>query len=223
MNVPPGFETKGTTMLQQDIKDLYFLAAKWLSYPNHLYARLKFFKATEKPLLIHLGCGDTYIPGMINIDGNIRRKKELWLDLRNGLPFRSKSVSCVYCSHTIEHFYPNDAIKLLKEIRRVLKPGHCARIAVPSFEHAMEVMIQKRRSEWPQHFESGPSQAVNYLFCDGQHKYGYTSEIMTKFASIAGFTTIRDISKSDGVRPKPYFGIPLGDEPEGSLVFELFS
>jgi predicted SAM-dependent methyltransferase len=210
-------------MLQQDLKDIYFLAAKWLSYPNHLFNRLRYSKEGAKPLLLHLGCGDTYIPGMINIDGNIRRKKELWLDLRNGLPFGSQSVSCVYCSHTIEHFYPNDAIKLLKEIHRVLKPNHCARIAVPSFEHAMDVMSQKCKSEWPQRFESGPSQAVNYLFCDGQHKYGYTSEIMTKFATAAGFKTIRDISQSEGVKPKEYFGILLGDEPEGSLVFELYA
>lgn len=210
-------------MIRQDLKDLYFLAAKWLAYPNYLFASMRYAIAGPKPLLVHLGCGETYLDGMINVDGNIRRKKELWLDLRNGLPFRSQSVSFAYCSHTIEHLYPSDAIALLREIHRVLKPGHCARIAVPSFEHAMDIVQQKCTSEWPLRFENGASQAVNYLFCDGQHRYGYTSEILTNFATKAGFTNIRDISKTDGISPKEYCGKTVGHEPDGSLVFELYA
>lgn len=208
-------------MLRQDIKDIYFLANRWLTIPNHYLAKTTYaFRRDEKPLYLHLGCGDTYVPGMVNIDGNFRRKKELWLDLRNGLPFKSNTALFVYCCHTIEHLYPSDAIRILSEVRRVLKPGSCARIAVPSFEHILQIMDRKARSIWPASFESAEAQAVNYLFCDGQHKYGYSSEILQNFSAEAGFTDIRDVSNDP---PRDYFGLHLEEEPEGSLVFELYA
>lgn len=159
---------------------------------------------------------------MINIDGNIMHKKEHCLDLRNGLSFLSGSVTLVYCSHNIEHLYPSDAVALLADIRRVLKEGHCAGIAVPSIEHAMDILSGSRTSQWRRKFDTGSSQAVNTLFCDGQHKYGYTSKILRQFATLAGFTDVRDISNPESDHPKIYHGVAVGDEPEGSLVFELF-
>jgi len=42
-------------------------------------------------------------------------------DVRN-LPFKAKSVPGIHCAHLIEHFLPQDAHQILKEIDRVLKP-----------------------------------------------------------------------------------------------------
>ena len=39
---------------------------------------------------LHLGCGTKYLPGFLNIDGNLFNKIDLWLDVRNGLPFSSE-------------------------------------------------------------------------------------------------------------------------------------
>lgn len=93
-----------------------------------------FFSRQSIDLVLHLGSGDNYIAGMINIEGNIFRKKDLWYDLRNRLPFPKNFVEFVYSSHTLEHLYPDEAIKLLKEIYRILQPNGIARIAVPSFD-----------------------------------------------------------------------------------------
>lgn len=206
-------------MLRQEFKDIYYLFARWLAFPNYIFAKARYRRAVG--IRIHLGCGETYISKMINIDGNFWRKKELWLDLRNGLPFQKESVLLVCCSHTIEHLYPNEAISVLSEIRRVLQPGGVARMAVPSIEFALKIIAGKSESKWPLNFETPNAQAINYLFCDGQHKYGYSSEVLSSFASKAGFKDIRDISEPDGVKRKDYSGVELGGEPTGSLVFEL--
>lgn len=166
---------------------------------------------------LHLGSGARYIEGMHNIDGNLFCKKDLWLDLRNPLPFPSKSAEFVYCSHALEHLYPDEAIHLLAEVYRVLREDGVARVAVPSVEHAIEVAAGRRAEAYPRPFDDPLAQAVNYLFCDGQHKYGYSFGILQAFAREAGFTDIRQCS----TEKSEYMGIVVGDEPAGSLVMEF--
>ncbi len=158
---------------------------------------------------------------MINVDGNLFRKKDLWLDLRNPLPFASQSVELVYCSHMIEHLYPDDAINLLKEIRRVLMNEGVARMAVPCIEHALKIAQGEATMRFPRDFDDPLAQAINYLFCDGQHKFGYSWPLFQQFAKQAGFTRIEHYSAMHGVTEKQYGPVNLGKEPAGSLVVEL--
>lgn len=209
-------------MLRQQIKDLLFLGNRWAAIPNKILKTLKHRRGVKgEGYLLHLGCGATYIPGMINADGNVFRKIDLWLDLRNALPFPDRSVRFVYCCHTIEHLFPDEAMFVLSEIRRALKPDGVARIAVPCLEYAMKVARGEARQTFPRPFKGSEAQAINYLFCDGQHKYGYCWEIMETFAREAGFTHVENYSAQRGVEPKEYFGVTIGNEPEGSLVVEL--
>ena len=124
-------------MIRQSLKDLYFAANRWLVVPNTLLVRALYRR--RRDLAIHLGCGDDYREGMINVDGNIFRRKDLWLDLRNRLPFASGSAKLIYCCHTLEHLFPDEALRLLAEMRRVLSDEGVLRLAVPSFEWCMEV------------------------------------------------------------------------------------
>jgi predicted SAM-dependent methyltransferase len=206
-------------VLRQSIKDIYFLLNQYAVLPNTWLARFAYNGKTG--LKVHLGCGDDYRNGLINVDGNIRRRKDLWLDLRNGLPFSADSVQLLYCSHTLEHLFPEDALRLLGEIRRVLSKDGVARIAVPSFEHCLDIVAGARQSHWPRDFEYSRCQAINYLFCDGQHKYAYCFENLKEFAIHAGFTRVENISESYGVTMRDYGDIKLGGEPEGSLVVDL--
>ena len=207
-------------MIRQSLKDLYFIANQWLVLPNTMLTKLRY--SGQQELRLHLGCGDDYLEGMINVDGNIRRQKELWLDLRNRLPFADGSAALIFCSHTLEHLYPYEAIAALKEIRRVLDPKDgVARIAVPSFEKCLKIVSGEEKSGWPRVFEDSESQALNYLFCDGQHKYGYCASTLRKFAEEAGFGSIENYSAEQGCKEKTYHGVTLGNEPPGSLIFEL--
>lgn len=109
--------------------------------------------------LLHLGCGLCQPDGWINVDGSWNawlaahpRLKQLarrlpfvpqnqldisWRsdilihDLRRPLPFADASMQVVYSSHTIEHLYRTQALQLLRECYRVLKPGGVTRHVVP--------------------------------------------------------------------------------------------
>lgn len=210
-------------MVRQSIKDILFTLNRYAAIPNLWIARAK-YRTPKDPEghYVHLGCGVHYIPGMINCDGNAFRKIEFWMDLRNPLPFADASACCVYCSHTLEHLFPDDAIYVLREIRRVLKPDGVARIAVPSFDFAIRrIMTGEKPCEFPRRFDDPTSQAINYIFCDGQHKYAYSWTMMEEFARRAGFTRIANISEPPDLPMTTYGKLQLGNEVEGSLVAEL--
>ncbi len=209
-------------MIRQSLKDSYFAVSRYLCLPSTWTAGLR-YRVSRPPEghYLHLGCGFKYIDGMLNADGNRFRKIDLWIDLRNRLPFPDASCRFIYSSHTLEHLFPEEAIRLLREIRRVLGPEGVARIAVPSVEHALTVLGGRRVEDWPRPFDDPAAQAVNYLFCDGQHKYAYNFAILAGFACEAGFGRIENYSSRYGVAPKRYGQVTVGDEPEGSLVVEL--
>jgi predicted SAM-dependent methyltransferase len=211
-------------MIRQSIKDVYFLLVRYLSLPNTTLQGLR-YRLTGPPapegFYVHLGCGHKYLDGLINTDGNLFRKIDLWLDLRNRLPFPSRSCKFVYSAHTLEHLFPDDAVRLLREVRRLLKEDGIARIAVPSMEYALEIARGLHVEDWPRPFQDSVAQAINYLFCEGQHKYAYNFETLATFARQAGFSRIVNYSLVHGVAPKQYGSVVVGDEPAGSLVVEL--
>lgn len=209
-------------MIRQSLKDAYFAISRYVCLPATWLASARYrLRPPAEGYYVHLGCGHKYIDGLINADGNRFRKIDLWIDLRNKLPFPDGSCAFVYSSHTLEHLFPDEAIALLGEIRRVLRPDGVARIAVPSFEHALVVANGGRVEDWPRAFEDPVAQAVNYLFCEGQHKYAYSAAVLERFARLAGFGDVTNYSREHGVEPRRYGRVVVGDEPEGSLIVEL--
>jgi predicted SAM-dependent methyltransferase len=209
-------------MVPQHVKDALFAVNQLAVRPNGWLWRARFASTRRgERLYVHLGCGTRRIPGMLNCDGNLLRKPDIWLDLTRPLPFPDASVEVAYSSHTLEHLFPEQALALLREIRRVLRPDGVARIAVPDVSYALEIARGEARCLWPRQFEDPVAQAVNFIFCDGQHKYAYNAAILERFARDAGFGTVSNVSSEHGLVPRPYGDVMLGDEPEGSLVMDL--
>lgn len=124
------------------------------------------------PDRLHLGCGLVAPPGWLNVDGSWqaalaryprlrrllgqagllpRRQAEIpWpsnvrrLDLRRRLPFEDAYFEAVYSSHLLEHLYRGDALRLLRECRRVLRPGGVCRAVVPDLAPLVDVYFTDR-------------------------------------------------------------------------------
>lgn len=103
-------------------------------------------KKQKQPLWLHLGCGKRNFLGFINIDLakfphiHYRRPVE---DLSI---FKNNSVDLIYASHVFEYFDRIEAKKVLKEWRRVLKPGGILRLAVPDFEAIVKVYLKYKKN-----------------------------------------------------------------------------
>lgn len=83
---------------------------------------------------LNFGCGDRIAEGWINIDFNAHDSRVRRVNLLKGFPYCDNHFDVVYSSHVLEHFTREQALFLLGESRRVLKPNGTLRIVVPSLE-----------------------------------------------------------------------------------------
>jgi len=91
---------------------------------------------------LHLGCGwRNFGEDWIHIDGGDYDHLD-YKDITK-LPFEDDSVDLIYSSHVIEYFNRSEINEVLKEWRRVLKPGKTLRIAVPDFKKMSELYFLK--------------------------------------------------------------------------------
>ena len=95
---------------------------------------------------IHLGCGKVRLPGFINIDIQPGPAVDLVGDIRN-LDFEDSSIDLVYSCAVIEHVGRREWVDLLKEWRRVLKPGGLLRLSTNDFEACIARYNAKRNLE----------------------------------------------------------------------------
>jgi len=88
---------------------------------------------------LHLGCGKRHIPGFVHVD----LADFPHIDHRCGidtLPMLSDGTAeLIYCSHAFEYFDRLQAPEVLKEWRRVLRPGGMLRVAVPDVQALIRV------------------------------------------------------------------------------------
>jgi predicted SAM-dependent methyltransferase len=159
-------------MKSQTVKDLYYAFFGKLSLLPYCWLRL-FGQNRYENSLLNIGCGPKYIENMVNVDGNIFRKKDIWLDVTLGLPFADGSIRGIYASHILEHFKVEDVRRLFEEFCRVLKPGGTLRIVVPSLEYAVNAFVANDASQfpdWPHKFASIGGRFNNFLLCANQHR-----------------------------------------------------
>lgn len=65
-------------------------------------------------------------------------------DARAGLHFPDASAAVVFSSHLIEHLHRREALELLRECRRVLKPGGICRIVTPDLSVLVDRYVEAR-------------------------------------------------------------------------------
>jgi len=203
-------------LIPQSIKDAYYGILFPLSKALRPIYRLHHTRRNGRVRRVQLGCGPKYLDGFINIDGNFQRRVDYLMDIRAGLPFDDDSIEFIYSCHTLEHLFITDALTVLGECRRVLRPDGVLRLTLPDFLHAQRILDRKETSTFPRSFASPEGQAINFLFCDGQHKFAYTPEVIREIALNIGFRRVENAT----VGVVDHVGSM--DEPAGSFAVNLY-
>ena len=172
---------------------------------------------------LHLGCWRRNIPGFINVDlcdlPHIHHKSSID-DLSM---FEDESADLIYSSHSFEYFDRCEAIEVLNEWRRVLKPGGVLRLAVPDFEKLIQVYkitneLEKILGPLFGRMEIDTEDGTRIMY----HKTTYTFDSLKKILEENGFCNItrynwrETIHKDYDDHSQAYF--PHMDKENGLLI-----
>jgi predicted SAM-dependent methyltransferase len=183
----------GLQRAQRKLRDEMIIAAKHRSGLR----RTKDF-SSARPLHLNIGCGPNLKQGWVNID--IAGPADLYLDLREPIPFNLGSVRTIYSEHFFEHLdYPRDALHFLSECFRILELGGLFSVGVPDTEwplrnycgQATGWLEAAAEHKWHPHWCRTPLEHINYLFRqDGDHKFAWDFETLRQALEQTGFKEI---------------------------------
>lgn len=171
---------------------------------------------------LHLGCGQKRVPGWLNVD---LADTDPPVDLAAGsLPWRDGVFEAVASQHVIEHLeLEGELIPLLREVRRVARPGAEIWVSCPDLEIVCRSYLEHKGADLvadrlahatvdtgldrvpPQHF-------INKLFNqDGEHRNLFDFELLAWTFRQAGFAECDRVTPADFLARFPEFPPALND------------
>ena len=122
---------------------------------------------------LHLGCGDYWRDGSLNIDHAILGGTDLVWDLRTKLPFQDSVVEAIESYEFVEHFTKAEIDTMLEDWKRMLIDGGGILVVVPDIDELMK---------------QGLVQQIYGIEQD--HKWGYTETTLRELFESHGFKNI---------------------------------
>lgn len=185
--------------------------ARW----RHVRERIiEQYLANRSVRKLQLGSGTNVLPGWLNTDGAMMWLGNVYVDLREPLPFPDEAFDFAFCEHTIEHIHYADARAFLRECRRVVKPGGILRITTPDLQSYLQLFAVPRRPEdervlaalydnWilpgfheARHYRPltatpDPVFVLNDLFRNYEHCFVYDAPTLRAVLIDAGFSAVK--------------------------------
>ncbi len=144
-------------------------------------SHIHYLRPVGKGIKIHLGCGDYWYDGYLNIDVSVYGGTDMLWDIRTKLPFQDKVVEIIECHDVLEHFNREEVQVLLAEWKRLLIDGGRIAISLPD----MDALVA--------HYSVDKEKAIQYIYGitdHPSHKWGYTQETLKKLFEDAGFKNV---------------------------------
>jgi predicted SAM-dependent methyltransferase len=151
---------------------------------------------------LQVGAGPTRLDGWLSTDIAPASDYVAYLDATEPFPFECGTFDYVYSEHMIEHIPWSDGLFMLRECRRVLKPGGTLRIATPNLEvliglySANRDRLQDRYIKWiTDTYLNGlkvynASFVINNAFRNWGHQFLYDGDLITLAMRQAGLVDI---------------------------------
>ncbi len=142
-------------------------------------------------LKLHLGCGNTHIPGFLNMDIKKTHATDIEGDIRFLTGFDNNSVDLIFASNVIEHFGKLELSGLFNRWYDVLKPEGILRLSTPDLEAVFKYYEQTKDLVGCYDTLYG-GQANEFSF----HKWGWDFETLRKNLETVGFKNIHRYDRS---------------------------
>ncbi|WP_422001454.1 class I SAM-dependent methyltransferase [Reyranella sp.] len=199
-----------------------------------------YLSRTAAPKL-HVGCGRHILPGWLNADTYIQDPAlpVYWFDASRSFPFADETFEYVFSEHMIEHISHAAGLRMLRECRRVLKPGGVLRVSTPDLDFLLDLRrpdkspLQEAYIRWAAETNTpGIPDPTNVTFLinnfvrDWGHTFIYDEKTLVQSLRLAGFSDLRKCglqeSSVDCLRDLENEGrMPAGFLRLESMVFEV--
>ncbi|MBV8904120.1 MAG: methyltransferase domain-containing protein [Acidobacteriia bacterium] len=154
---------------------------------------------------VNIGCGPFPLEGFCNID-YFWGPRTYCFDITKGLPFATASVKGIFSEHCLEHLKAEQCLAVLRDFRRILKPGGVARIVLPDGGLYCRLYMQAISGEsvtWPYPAPGKPPiYYVNRIMADYGHCFVYDFETFKDVMLSAGFREVHREAYLHGRDPK---------------------
>jgi len=99
----------------------------------------------EEKTKIHFGCGSYRLDGWINVDLDRSGRPDVVADLRENIPFQSRSVDYIHSEDFVDQLELDKAYHFFEESHRILKDDGVMRVLTPNlYEFARRYVKQDR-------------------------------------------------------------------------------
>lgn len=146
---------------------------------------------------LHLGCCHIILPDFVNYDiapgpGGVVQ------DLTKPLPHEDNTVDFIFSEHFLEHITRPEALGLMKECYRVLKPGAKCRVTVPGLEHVVEDYVNNYKDRYGDMLKMDTvCQMLNNSMRNWGHQHLYDTEDLVLLFKEAGFTIVNEVKHGE--------------------------
>jgi SAM-dependent methyltransferase len=97
------------------------------------------------PARMNWGCGTWPEPGWINSDIKDGPGIDISCDILDGLPLERDTLDYIVTHHALPEIPLSEMVRVLEELRRVLKPGGILRLGLPDLDKAIQAYLEKDR------------------------------------------------------------------------------
>ncbi|MEA2424572.1 MAG: hypothetical protein QOH13_982 [Thermoleophilaceae bacterium] len=170
---------------------------------------------------LNWGCGQHAEPGWINSD---QKEGEgiLSCDIREGLPLEDASVDYAVAIHALPEVPYDALVPVLRELRRVLKPGGVLRVSVPSLEKAVDAYKRGDRDYFLIPDEDASTlgaKLVTQVVWYGYSRSVFVPEFVEELARNAGYSAVHHVGFGETRSPYPEI-VSLDNRPAESIFVE---
>lgn len=165
--------------------------------------RFAAYLRSASPKKLQIGAGPSFTDGWLVTDIAPPRLKVGYLDATKRYPFPDASFDYIHTEHMIEHVPYLGGVAMLKECRRILKPGGVIRVATPDIKVLLDLYYHRDHAEarryirWitdlclPHAPNYDPLFVINNAVRAWGHQFFYDAQLLTDTLSRAGFVDVR--------------------------------
>lgn len=143
---------------------------------------------------LNLGCGYEQPKDWVNVD-KLDYGQHVIADVLHVLPFTDDTFDFIMMNHVLQMFHYDELPVVLKEVRRVLKPGGALRIVTPSLDWAIDAFIHADRDYFPiadELEDTLSGKFTRYLFWHGDTRCAFNRITLTDLLEKNGFDDVDD-------------------------------